>query len=192
MIAVDRRGRGDSTDHAGYALEREYEDVAAVVRDAGAAAVLAGHSYGAGGGRCGAPPGPAAARAIRAGDGRWARHSGHDRPLGAPDRRGRSRRGRPGSSSSRSPATTRRRSTSWRARRSGACAGRSSRPCRASSEPSSHTDSTPMTLAESRTPTLLLLGTESPDWAVRSVRAHAEAIRAPRPAPSRARGTAQT
>jgi hypothetical protein len=48
------------------------------------------------------------------------------------------------------------------------------------------------TLAESRTPTLLLLGTESPDWAVRSVRAHAGAIPAARPGCSRARGTAQT
>jgi pimeloyl-ACP methyl ester carboxylesterase len=31
-------------------------------------------------------------------------------------------------------------------------------------------------LAKSRTPTLLLLGTESPAWAVRSVRAHSDAI----------------
>jgi pimeloyl-ACP methyl ester carboxylesterase len=46
VIAVDRRGRGDSTDDAGYALECEYEDVAAVVRDAGPAAVLAGTRTG--------------------------------------------------------------------------------------------------------------------------------------------------
>jgi pimeloyl-ACP methyl ester carboxylesterase len=46
VIAIDRRGRGDSTDGDGYALEREYEDVAAVVRDAGEDALLAGHSYG--------------------------------------------------------------------------------------------------------------------------------------------------
>ncbi len=46
VIAVDRRGRGDSTDGDGYGLEREAEDVAAVVRDAGEGAMLFGHSYG--------------------------------------------------------------------------------------------------------------------------------------------------
>jgi pimeloyl-ACP methyl ester carboxylesterase len=46
VIAIDRRGRGDSTDGGQYALERECEDVAAVVRDAGAGALLMGHSYG--------------------------------------------------------------------------------------------------------------------------------------------------
>lgn len=46
VIAIDRRGRGDSTDGADYSLEREFEDVAAVVRDAGEGALLMGHSYG--------------------------------------------------------------------------------------------------------------------------------------------------
>jgi pimeloyl-ACP methyl ester carboxylesterase len=46
VIAVDRRGRGDSADGEGYSLEREFEDLAAVVRDAGAGAMLVGHSYG--------------------------------------------------------------------------------------------------------------------------------------------------
>ena len=46
VIAIDRRGRGDSGDGGEYALEREFEDVAAVVRDAGHGAVLMGHSYG--------------------------------------------------------------------------------------------------------------------------------------------------
>jgi pimeloyl-ACP methyl ester carboxylesterase len=46
VIAVDRRGRGDSTDGDDYGLEREFEDVAAVVRDAGPGALLMGHSYG--------------------------------------------------------------------------------------------------------------------------------------------------
>ena len=46
VIAIDRRGRGDSTDGQGYELEREFEDVAAVVRDAGEGALLVGHSYG--------------------------------------------------------------------------------------------------------------------------------------------------
>jgi pimeloyl-ACP methyl ester carboxylesterase len=50
VIAVDRRGRGDSTDGDGYSLEREFEDVAAVVRAAAAdrgEPLLFGHSYGA-------------------------------------------------------------------------------------------------------------------------------------------------
>jgi pimeloyl-ACP methyl ester carboxylesterase len=45
--AVDRRGRGDSRDGDGYSVEREFEDVAAVVRQAGEGALLFGHSYGA-------------------------------------------------------------------------------------------------------------------------------------------------
>jgi pimeloyl-ACP methyl ester carboxylesterase len=44
--ALDRRGRGDSGDGDGYALEREFEDVAAVVRAAGEGALLFGHSFG--------------------------------------------------------------------------------------------------------------------------------------------------
>jgi pimeloyl-ACP methyl ester carboxylesterase len=47
VIAIDRRGRGDSSDGQGYEVEREFEDVAAVVRDAGDGAQLVGHSYGA-------------------------------------------------------------------------------------------------------------------------------------------------
>ena len=46
VIAIDRRGRGDSTDGEEYGLLREYQDVAAVVRDAGGKAMLFGHSYG--------------------------------------------------------------------------------------------------------------------------------------------------
>ena len=46
VIAIDRRGRGDSADGDGYSLEDEFEDVAAVVRDAGEGALLMGHSYG--------------------------------------------------------------------------------------------------------------------------------------------------
>lgn len=57
VIAIDRRGRGDSTDADGYAVEREFDDVAAVVREAPALAgegpgnrdggpYLFGHSYG--------------------------------------------------------------------------------------------------------------------------------------------------
>lgn len=46
VIAIDRRGRGDSTDAGDYSVERECDDVAAVVRDAGDGAFLFGHSYG--------------------------------------------------------------------------------------------------------------------------------------------------
>jgi pimeloyl-ACP methyl ester carboxylesterase len=44
---VDRRGRGDSADGGSYAIEAEFEDVAAVVRAAGPGTLLFGHSYGA-------------------------------------------------------------------------------------------------------------------------------------------------
>ncbi len=46
VIAIDRRGRGDSGDGPDYSLDRECDDVAAVVRDAGEGALLFGHSYG--------------------------------------------------------------------------------------------------------------------------------------------------
>jgi pimeloyl-ACP methyl ester carboxylesterase len=50
VIAIDRRGRGDSTDgdpaRDGYAVEREFDDVAAVLREVGEGALLFGHSYG--------------------------------------------------------------------------------------------------------------------------------------------------
>jgi pimeloyl-ACP methyl ester carboxylesterase len=51
--AIDRRGRGASGDTAPYAIEREFEDVAAVAetlaREAGGPVDVFGHSYG---GRC--------------------------------------------------------------------------------------------------------------------------------------------
>lgn len=52
VFAMDRRGRGDSGDGPAYAIEREFEDVAAVADAlAGESGVdVAGHSYG---GRCG-------------------------------------------------------------------------------------------------------------------------------------------
>ncbi len=48
--ALDRRGRGGSEDGDGYSLEREFEDVRAVVSEAGGGTpdvFLFGHSYGA-------------------------------------------------------------------------------------------------------------------------------------------------
>ncbi|MET3719601.1 MULTISPECIES: alpha/beta hydrolase [unclassified Arthrobacter] len=47
VIGVDRRGRGDSGDTPPYAVEREVEDVAAIVRAVGGSAKVYGHSSGA-------------------------------------------------------------------------------------------------------------------------------------------------
>jgi pimeloyl-ACP methyl ester carboxylesterase len=47
VYALDRRGRGASGDHAAYALERELEDIAAVVDGIGGPVDLLGHSMGA-------------------------------------------------------------------------------------------------------------------------------------------------
>jgi pimeloyl-ACP methyl ester carboxylesterase len=46
VCAVDRRGRGNSGDTAGYAADREFDDVAAVVDSLGEPVHLLGHSYG--------------------------------------------------------------------------------------------------------------------------------------------------
>ena len=46
VLAIDRRGRGRSGDADDYALEREFEDVAAVVEWAGEAVNVLGHSHG--------------------------------------------------------------------------------------------------------------------------------------------------
>ena len=47
VLAIDRRGRGRSGDADDYAIEREYEDVAAVTEWAGEAVNVLGHSHGA-------------------------------------------------------------------------------------------------------------------------------------------------
>lgn len=47
IYAVDRRGRGESGDSGAYAIEREFEDIAAVVDATGEPANLLGHSFGA-------------------------------------------------------------------------------------------------------------------------------------------------
>lgn len=46
VYAVDRRGRGDSGDADSYAIEREFEDVAAVVDAIGTEVNVLGHSFG--------------------------------------------------------------------------------------------------------------------------------------------------
>jgi pimeloyl-ACP methyl ester carboxylesterase len=45
--SIDRRGRGESTDGDNYQLQREAEDVAAVIEAIGGRVALLGHSYGA-------------------------------------------------------------------------------------------------------------------------------------------------
>jgi pimeloyl-ACP methyl ester carboxylesterase len=47
VFAVDRRGRGDSGDSESYSIEREVEDIAALVGVAGGSAFAFGHSSGA-------------------------------------------------------------------------------------------------------------------------------------------------
>ena len=47
VYAIDRRGRGESGDTGEYALEREFEDVAAIVESIDGPVTLLGHSYGA-------------------------------------------------------------------------------------------------------------------------------------------------
>jgi pimeloyl-ACP methyl ester carboxylesterase len=47
VTAFDRRGRGDSGDGPGYSIEREIEDVLAVIGASGPPVRLVGHSFGA-------------------------------------------------------------------------------------------------------------------------------------------------
>jgi pimeloyl-ACP methyl ester carboxylesterase len=46
VFAYDRRGRGESGDTAPYAVEREVEDIEALITEAGGSAFLFGHSSG--------------------------------------------------------------------------------------------------------------------------------------------------
>ncbi|GAB3946841.1 alpha/beta hydrolase [Kribbella albertanoniae] len=48
LITYDRRGRGDSGDNAPYGVEREVEDIAALLAAIGGQAAIYGHSSGAG------------------------------------------------------------------------------------------------------------------------------------------------
>jgi pimeloyl-ACP methyl ester carboxylesterase len=48
VINYDRRGRGESTDTAPYAVQREVEDIAALIAEVGGQASVYGHSSGAG------------------------------------------------------------------------------------------------------------------------------------------------
>lgn len=48
VINFDRRGRGDSSDTDPYTVEREIEDIAALIKEVGGTASIYGHSSGAG------------------------------------------------------------------------------------------------------------------------------------------------
>ena len=47
VYALDRRGRGDSGDAEAYALEREFEDIAAIIESIGEPVNVLAHSFGA-------------------------------------------------------------------------------------------------------------------------------------------------
>ena len=47
VFTYDRRGRGDSSDSVPYTVEREIEDLEALIREAGGSAYVFGHSSGA-------------------------------------------------------------------------------------------------------------------------------------------------
>jgi pimeloyl-ACP methyl ester carboxylesterase len=47
VFSFDRRGRGDSGDGATYSVDREIEDIAALIKEAGGSAFVFGHSSGA-------------------------------------------------------------------------------------------------------------------------------------------------
>lgn len=47
VFAYDRRGRGDSGDTPSYTVEREFEDIEALITEAGGSAFVFGHSSGA-------------------------------------------------------------------------------------------------------------------------------------------------
>jgi pimeloyl-ACP methyl ester carboxylesterase len=47
VFAMDRRGRGESGDSPAYAIQREFEDIAALVDYIGPGVDVVGHSYGA-------------------------------------------------------------------------------------------------------------------------------------------------
>ena len=48
VINYDRRGRGESLDCNLYAVEREIEDIEALIQEGGGTALIYGHSSGAG------------------------------------------------------------------------------------------------------------------------------------------------
>jgi pimeloyl-ACP methyl ester carboxylesterase len=175
--SIDRRGRGDSSDADSYAIEREFDDVVAVVREAGERALLFGHSYG----------GLVAAGAAERLDGlpRLALYEG---PMGgvladedwtarfeANLEAGRADQGMRDFMSdiggySDEEIEAMQDTPAWRAR----VAAAPTVPRELHAEHRFAIDD--LRLGESRTPTLLLVGSESPSWARRSTEAFAAAL----------------
>jgi pimeloyl-ACP methyl ester carboxylesterase len=176
VIAMDRRGRGDSTDGSGYSLASECDDVAAVVRDAGGDAVLFGHSYG-GLVSAGAAlqldlprvalyePAMGGALATAETIERWERLIDD----GEPDTVTREFLREIGGYDDEAIAQLER-TPLWEARRQIV----PTLPRELRAELAHRFDEAG--LAELDVPTLLLVGSESPAWAVRSVKAYADAI----------------
>jgi pimeloyl-ACP methyl ester carboxylesterase len=155
VAAIDRRGRGDSTDGDEYGLELECDDVAAVVRDAGPGALLFGHSYGGL---------VAAGAALQL-----------DLPglaLYEPDERDTVLREffRDNAGYDEAAIDEQARSPVWELRRR--IVPTLPRELRAALAHRFEAEA----LGTLDMPVLMVVGSESPDWAVRSVAAHAEAI----------------
>jgi pimeloyl-ACP methyl ester carboxylesterase len=190
VIAVDRRGRGDSSDGDGYELEREYEDIATVLRDAGDGALLLGHSYG---GLVATGAARLLGRGVRrlvlyeppmggvlASSGtidRWERliHDG-DRDLMMRE----FLREVAGYDDAQIDELAR--SPLWEARKRVT----PTVPRELRAERAHRLD--PGELGQVRAPALLLVGTESPDWAVQSIDAYAEALPNPQTRPLEGHG----
>jgi pimeloyl-ACP methyl ester carboxylesterase len=177
LWALDRRGRGDSGDGDSYSIEAEFDDVVAVVREAGPGALLFGHSFGGlvvagAASRLGDLPrlvlyeGPMGGvladeawtarfeRLVETGDRDTAVHDFMSEIGGYTDAEIEAMRGTP----------------AWRARLD---ASRTV-PRELRAEQAFGMDA--LSLGELRAPTLLLVGSESPAWAHQSIAAFAGAI----------------
>ena len=175
--AIDRRGRGDSSDGDSYAIEREFDDVVAVVRAAGDGARLFGHSYG------GLVAAGAAARldglpafAVYEGpmggvlaDEAWTARFEANLEVGQADQAMRDFMSDVGGYTD-DEIEAMQGTPAWRAR----LAAAPTVPRELHAEHGFATDD--LRLGQFTTPTLILVGSESPSWAKRSTDAFAAAI----------------
>jgi pimeloyl-ACP methyl ester carboxylesterase len=175
--SIDRRGRGDSSDADPYAIEREFDDVVAVVREAGEAALLFGHSYGglvaAGAAeRLGGLPRLALYEGPMGGvlaDEDWTARFEANLQAGQPEQAMRDFMSDVGGYTD-EEIEAMQGTPAWRAR----VAAAPTVPRELHAEHAFATDD--LRLSESQVPTLLLVGSESPSWAKRSTDAFAAAI----------------
>jgi pimeloyl-ACP methyl ester carboxylesterase len=175
--SIDRRGRGDSSDSDSYAIEREFDDVVAVVREAGDGALLFGHSYGglvaAGAAeRLDGLPRLALYEAPMGGvlaDEAWTARFEANLEVGQADQAVRDFMSDVGGYTD-AEIEAMQGTPAWRAR----IAAAPTVPRELHAEHRFATDD--LRLTESATPTLILVGSESPSWAKRSTEAFAAAI----------------